>query len=413
MSHSTVRAPSTPQASRLAVLVAVALVVSLGAVACSRKTVPVTGRLTVLEGNAEIGRPGEERSEITGSRDLRVGDGVRVRDGSAVIRLPGNREMELRTGTDVEFRATDAGEGFRPTLLGGDVLVRAPEQPLTIFSGDEEIVVRGATRVSRGLALLAATYEGSATVSSAARSLVVPALRQVAVPAAGVFPVRPSPLEASPDDTWDQRYLSAAIGLSAELQARSRGFTAQLAAGEGKTVNYFRELLPRLAGEPAFQASSLNALRPPGETLIGAAITLEGTRGSFADRWAAVFSFHDDGAPWGLVAFDQGVSRVPLLELIESAVRRGPTNFALAEPGRPPSSLPTPTTRPPAPRPVVTTTTVPRAARPTTPTTIPPATTPTTIAPTGPLNTGTPVIDDTVNALVNTLTGLLNSLSQK
>lgn len=406
---------STGQKRRTAATIAVAaLVVSLGAVACSDKSVPVTGRLTVQEGHAEVGRPGEERKEIDGSRDLRVGDGVRMRDGSAVIRLPGGRELELRAGTDVELRATEGGEGFRPTLLAGDILVRAPEQPLTITSGAEEVVVQGATRVSRGLALLAGAYEGSATVNSAARSLVAPALRQVAVPAAGLFPVRPSPLEVSPDDAWDQRYLSAAMGLSAELQARSRGFTGQLAAGEGTTVNYFRELLPRLAEEPAFQASLLNASRPPGETLVGAAITLEGTRGAFADRWAAVFGFHDDGAPWGLVALDQGVDRVPLLDLIDSAVRRGPTNFALAEPGRPPTSLrsATPTTRAPTPRPAVTTTTtVARRPQTTTPTTRPP-TTPTTIAPGGPLNTGAPVIDETVNSLVNTLTGLLNSLGQ-
>ena len=49
----------TAQRRGAAALVAVALVVSLGAVACSGKGVPVTGRLTVEEGHAEVGRPGE------------------------------------------------------------------------------------------------------------------------------------------------------------------------------------------------------------------------------------------------------------------------------------------------------------------------------------------------------------------
>ncbi len=393
--------------------VAVCLVVSLGAVSCRRTPPSVSGRLTVSEGHAEVGRPGEERREITGSQDLRVGDGVRVRDGSAVIRFPDDRELELRSGTDLEMRATEVAERFRLTLLSGDLLVRSPEQPLTILSGDGEVVVRGIVRISRGLSLVVAAYEGSATVSSAARSLVVPGLRQVAVPAAGLFPTRPSPLDFSPDDPRDQRYLSGAIGLSAELLARSRGFSAQLGAGEGRTVSYFRELLPRLAGEPSFQAPLLNAARPPGETLVGAAIALESTKGTFADRWTAEFGFHDDGAPWGLVAMDQGVSRVPLLALIESALRRGPTNFALAQPGGAPTALSPPTTPATAPvTSIVTSTTVPRA-RPTTPTTRPPATTPTTVAPAGPLNTGAPVVDETVNSLVNTLTGLLNSLSRR
>jgi hypothetical protein len=395
-------------------VLAMALVVSVGAVGCRHSSGSVAGRLTVTSGQAEVGRPGEDHKEVSGSRDLRVGDGVRLRDGAAVIRLPGARELELRSGTDLELRATAAAGSVRPTVVGGDLLVRAAQQPLTVESGAETVVVRGAARISRGLALVVAVYEGSATVDSAGKSIVVPALRQVAVPAAGLFPVRPSPLEISPDDAWDQRYLSGAIALSGELQAQSRGFTGQLTGNDGRTVGYFRELLPALAAEPAFQANLLNSTRPPGETLVGAVIAIQGTHGAFADRWSAIFGFHDDGAPWGLVAMDQGVSRVDLLAAIDSAVHRVPTGFALAEPGGAPTSLSPPGTRSASPTTVVTTTTVPTPRATTQTTTAPPTTTtPTTIAPSGPLNTGAPVIDDTVNGLVNTLTGLLNSLGQK
>lgn len=399
---------------RTVLVLTVSLVLPLGAVGCRNTPETVAGRLSVSAGQAEVGRPGEERREVTGSSDLRVGDGVRVRQGSAVIRLAGGRELELRAGTDLELRATDGGDRSRPTLLSGDLLVRSPQQPLRVVSVDEYVVVRGDMRISRGLALVAAAYEGSATVSSAGKSIIVPALRQVAIPAAGLFPVRPAPLVSSPDDEWDQRYLSGAIGLSEELRARSRGFSAQVPEGDGQTVNYFRDLLPQLAGEPAFRATLLDPRRPPGETLVGAAIALEGTKGLFADRWSAVFGFHDDGAPWGLVALDQGVSRVRLLATIEGAVRRGPTSFALAQPGAAPTSLPPPATRP-SPTTVVTTPTTVGRSQPTTPTTttrlqVP---TPTTVGPPGPLNTGTPVIDDTVNSLVNSLTGLLNGLGQR
>ncbi|MDQ6727193.1 MAG: hypothetical protein M3066_13655 [Actinomycetota bacterium] len=402
----------TRRPGRLGLVVAMAVVVSVVATGCRSSTATVTGRLAVTSGQAEVGRPGEDHTEVTGSRDLRVGDGVRMRDGTAVIRIAGSRELELRTGTDLELRATPAADRSRPTLVGGDLLVRAPEQPLTVSSGNETIVVSGAVRISRGLALVVAVYEGTATVDSAGKSIVVPALRQVAVPAAGLFPTRPAPVEISPDDAWDQRYLSGAIALSAELQARSTGFSGQLTGSDGRSVGYFRDLLPGLASEAAFQAPLLSPTRPPGETLVGAAIALKSTHGSFADRWSAIFGFHDDGAPWGLVAMDQGVSRVDVLSVIDGAVHRVPTSFALAPPGTAPTSLSPPTTRASAPTTVVTATTV-APTRPTTPTTRAAATTTTTVAPTGPLNTGAPVIDNTVNALVQTLTGLLNSLGQK
>lgn len=400
---------------RCPLVVVVALVVSVGAVGCRHQSASVAGRLTVTAGRAEVGRPGEERAEVTGSRDLRIGDGVRIRTGAAAVSLAGDRDLELRSGTDLELRAATADERARTVLVSGDLLVRSPQQPLTVTSGDEEVMVSGTARISRGLALVVATYDGSATVSSAARSIIVPALRQVAVPAAGLFPVRPSPLDFSSEDGWDQRYLSGAIGLSAELLARSRGFSAQLAPTEGRTAAYFRSLVPRLAAEPAFQGSLVSGARVPGETLVGAAITLEGVNGSFADRWAAVFGFHDEGAPWGLVAMDQGVSRVPLLATIESAIGRTPPSFALAKPGADPTSLAPPTTRPSSAAAAVTTTstTVAPSVRPTTPTTTPVVLAPTTVAPTGPLNTGTPLIDNTANALVNTLNGLLNSLGQR
>jgi len=166
-----------------------------------------------------------------------------------------------------------------------------------------------------------------------------------------------------------------------------------------------------LAAEPGFTAPLVNPARPPGETLVGAAITLEGARGTFTERWGAVFGFRDEGAPWGLVALDQGVSRVPLLATIDGSISRGPTQFASGPPTGAPSSLAPPrggsaTTVARA----TTTTTTPARPRPgtATTTTITPRTTLTTVV--GPINTGAPVIDGTISSLVDTLTGLLRSL---
>ena len=393
-------------------VVATVMVAALALAGCSKSSPPAAGRLTV-EGQAEILHPGKDRREVTGSRNLEAGDRIRVRQGSAVIQLRDDRRFELRQGSDLELLQREATSDILPTLVGGDVLVVSKARPLLVSVNGAGVAVQGDARVSRDVALLVATYEGSAELSAGGSTLSVPALRQASLPPTGTFPERVSPLEYSSADGWDQRYLSDAMDLSNQLRGRSEGFTSQRGPTEGRSVNYFRERFPRLAAEPAFTAALLNPAHPPGETLVGAAITLEGTRATFAERWAAVFAFRDQGAEWGLVAMDQGVARVPLLSAIDDAISRGPTEFAVGPTSRPPTSLNPPVTgggRSPVPA-VPTTTTVARA-RPgaATTTTAPPAPSPTpNTSVTGPLNTGTP-LDPAVNDLVDTLTGLLKSI---
>lgn len=371
---------------------------------------PLAGRLTV-EGQAEILHPGEDRREVAGSRNLAAGDRVRVRQGTAVIQLRDDRRFELREGSDLELLPREATKDIMPTLVAGDLLIVSNAQPLVVSANGAGVTVQGDTRVSRGVALLVATYKGSAELSANGSTITVPALRQASLPPTGTFPKNASPLEFSSTDIWDQRYLSDAMDLSNQLKGRSDGFTSQLGPNEGRSVNYFRELFPRLATEPAFTAPLINPVRAPGDTLVGAAIVLEGTRGTFAERWAAVFTFRDQGAEWGLVAMDQGVARVPLLTAIDAAISRGPTQFAVGPPGRPPTSLNPPisggatSSVPPA----TPTTVRPRPGQPTTTTTAPGSSSTTDTTVVGPLNTGTP-LDDTVNDLVKTLSGLLRSL---
>ena len=396
---------------------AVTLLLAAAVAACTRSSGSAVGRLTV-DGRAEVVRPGEDRREVTGSRELEVGDRVRVIEGTAAVRLPDDRRFELRQGSDVVLQAGLHRGSVRPAVMEGDVLVVSDAEPLAVEAAGADVAVQGDARVSRGLVLLVAVYEGTARLSAGGSTLNVPALRQAALPTTGPFPTTVSPLEYSPADPWDQRYLSDAIELGGRLDARSEGFTAQLGPGEGRSFNYFRDLFPKLAAEPGFTASLVSPARAPGETLVGAAIALEGRRGSFAERWAAVFGFRDQGAPWGLVALDQGVGRTPLLETVERAASRGPTSFAGGPPprGTGPQSPSTGSGGTTGGGPRATTTTAPPRSRPgasaTTTTTAPPPTTPTTAPRTGPLNTGSPV-DDPVNSLVNTLTGLLKSLGQQ
>jgi hypothetical protein len=384
------------------------LLAAVALTGCTGTSGSAAGRL-IVDGQAELNRPGEDRRDVEGSRGLEIGDRIRIREGTAEIRLPGDRRLELRAGSDVELQASP-DKSARPVLLAGDLLVISGDEPLAVSLTGSEVAVQGDARLSRGVAVLVAAYKGTAQLNAGGSTLTIPALRQAALPATGQFPSRATPLEFASADAWDQRYLSDAIELSNQLGARSDGFTAQLGSTDGRAVQYFRDLVPRLAAEPAFTTPLVSPTRAPGETLVGAAITLEGKHGTFAERWAAVFAFRDAGAPWGLVALDQDVSRAPLLAVIDAALSRGPAEFAQGPPTRTPSSLARPnagsattivaptTSTTVRPRAGVTTTTAPQTA-PTTTTTV-----------VGPLNTGAPLIDNTVNSLVNTLTGLLRSL---
>jgi hypothetical protein len=432
---------------RWTVVVVVAFVALL-TTTCTRSSAKAAGRLTVA-GRAEVAANDGGLHVVTHTRTLRSGEQVRVIDGTAVLGLGRGRQLELRKGSVVRLAVTTAGgqSDTRGELVAGDALVETSSDAAILVAGDTTVQVTGVARVSRAVAVVVGVYRGAAGVESAGRSASVPALRQVTVPAPGL-PSRATPLAVSASDTWDQRYLGAAIDLGNQLVARSRGFTAQLPAGTAPSAAFFRQILPGLASQPI--DSLLDPTRPAGETLVGAAITLEGTKGQFADRWSSVFGFHDDGASWGLVALDQGVAGDQLTSTIDAAINRAvPSTNQVAAPA-PPASGGTSSALGPIP-------TVPSTATATTPT--PPATsatgtpggstgtggasagtgstgstgtgttgtgaastgtgtTGTGTAPTtlpgsdrGPIDLGIPLVDNTLNAVIDTLSGLLRALS--
>lgn len=394
--------------SRLASMLVTVVMTAALAVACTGGGGGSSARLSV-SGRAQVASGDGPARTVDGSRTLHAGDRVKVDSGNAVVSFSGDRQIELRNGSEVALGASADTLDLRPSLVAGDLLVTASgsDDSLAVTVADSEVsVVGGSARLGRGAAATVASYDAEVTVGSAGRSLKVPALRQVTVPAAGLLPGRPSPLIFKAGDSWDRRFLGDAIDLGNQLVARSRGFTAQLGPGEGRTAGFYRQILPALGDEPAFDVSLLGADRSPGEALVGLAITVQGTRGTFADRLASVFAFHDDGAAWGLVALDQGVNRAPLLSGVDEAIGRGPLSAAESPPqalagpaggtGRsapvtaPPSgggtiATPAPTVAPPSPG---------ATAQ-------------------GPLNTGAPLVDNTVNSLVTVLSGLLGGLGRR
>lgn len=413
---------------RKGVLLAVLAVVAASG-ACSRDGLdPGEARLRVSRGaEVVVEAPGTAAERVVGNRTFPAGTTVTVVGGTAWLELASGPELELRRGSEVRL-------GRRPSLLRGDLLVSSTgDEPLTVRAAGSEVSVRGAARLSRDLAVSAASYRGRLRLSSAGRSLDVPALRQGDIPSLGVVPSRPVPLDYDPDDQWDRRFLGEAIELGDELEAKSEGFTSSLRVNEGTTPGYFRLLVPALEAEPGFGPPLLTDGRPPGETLVGATIAVSAEQGSFVTRWRNVFAFRDEGAPWGLVALDQKVDDSgALVQSLDAAIGRANLAFAPAAPaggpsggGTNPSGTPgssggssggtgstggtgspgggTPAPAPPPPPPTTPPTGAPRVP----PTTVPPVTVPPSPVPPPPDD---PQPVPPLQPVVDTITGLLNGL---
>jgi hypothetical protein len=320
-----------------------------GLVGCSSHALgPGEARLTVSSGRAQVAATGENWHNAHSDQRLHRNDRVRVLSGLADVHLSSDRTVEVRPGGELQVLPD-------PALLKGDVLATAKGTPLTVTAGSADARVHdGAAHVARALGVTAASYVGDLAVISAGRELTVPALRQAGVPGPGLVPATPSPLDYRADNPWDRRYLADAIDLGDELQARSEGFTAQLAPGEGHTAGFYRQLLPALENQPEFTQALLQPDAAPGDTLVGAAIVVQGHSSTFLDRWRSVFAFRDQGARWGLVALDQHVNRGPLLSDVDGALGRRSVGTTLAAPapstsGSAPSPLgPAPSTPAPA-----------------------------------------------------------------
>lgn len=312
---------------RRAVLVAAVAVVAALAPSCSRGGGDDDGFRLVLDGAAEV--VGDAAEALDGG-EHRVGDGdeVRMRQGTAVLELPGDRSVLLRAGRD-DRESTIVTVGERPEVLAGDAVVVAGDDT-SFRAGDVEVRVRdGAARVRRGLSVTIGVYEGRAEVRAAGRSFDggLPALRQLSVPATGVLPREAKPLVYDETDTdpWDLRFIGDAIDLGAELEGLSKGYTGQLGPDARAEPDAIQLALPDLTDVPQVVVAD----RTPGEALVGSAIALEAGGG---DRITSVFSFRDAGARWGLVALDQRVQRDGLIGRLGDAIGRSPLLFA-AGPG--------------------------------------------------------------------------------
>jgi hypothetical protein len=270
-----------------------------------------------------------------------VTDGATLSFGDTLVVDEGTATMELAAGQVYELRAGDVDSvvlvGSPPTLLAGDALV-ADGFPAAITYETTTLSAQGALKVRAGVPS-ASAYAGRARISGAGDLAEVVGLRQVVLTPSAA----PEPLVYDASDPWDRRFLGEAIAFGQRLEALARGFTSELQPGGGRSASFFESVVPALADEREFSADLLGD-RPPGETLVGASIAVQGRNGTFRERWEAIFAFRDAGAAWGLVALDQGVSSAPVIETIELAIADAPLS---ADPTTTTTGSTTTTLRPP------------------------------------------------------------------
>lgn len=400
---------------RLVVAIAVAVVAVL-LPGCKRDAVAGEGRLDP-KGRVLLTRD-DVQATATGSRPLERGDAVEVAEGTAEITLPGGDVLELGPRSVLVLNGG-------PELRSGSVVLTTTGAPRTLRSAGSQVDAVGATRVDAALALRVVAYGGHAVVRSGGRSLDVPALRQASVPVIGSFR-GPRPLDIDRADPWDRRFLGDAVRTESELESLAEGFTRQAVAADKGSVAYYRRLFPGLNGEQAFQQASVDRLGSlsandagagsfqAGAVLVGAAIALQGRRGTFAERLEGAAAFRAEGASWALVGIDQQAPSLDgLVELIRSALNQD-ESLRPPAPGSRPTAAPDPGAAS-APTTAVTRPTAPRSAPTTTPPTsaAPPTTRPQQPQPASPQPSPSTIVlpvDPLLDAVTDPVVKLLNDL---
>lgn len=396
-------------------LASVVVTLVIAAVAgCSEGEVGATeAAVEIAEGSRVlVAERGDDLTLAEGARTLHFGADVKVLAGSATIALADGSRLEVRDHSEIRINRTIE-------LVAADVLVTSGRGPVAVAAAGSEFTVDGVAQLSRDFAVSASSYRGSVTVRSAARGLRIPALREANVASPGVVPTEPRPLHYDATDPWDRRFLAEAIELGEQLEAKSRGFTESIRPGEGRTAGFYRVLLPALERESQFDESLLTPDLTPGKALVGATIALNGRTGSFAERWAAVFGFYNEGAQWGLVALDQQVTDASgLVQSVNAAIGRQSFAFAPAAAAPPPVAPPpvetaapplveVPAPAPERPRaPASPAATTPPTTRPDQPLIAVPSVPP-LLAPPDPNNPPPGLLEPLLTTVTNTLEGLL------
>jgi hypothetical protein len=301
---------------RVIVGVVFTCIVTVGLVACSSTNTGI-GRLTA-DGQVDVTPPhGVARPAHSGDI-LRAGDQVVVVAGDAAIRLLPNGVIQMRVGTHLTVNKT-------PRLTSGSILIEPTGTTVRVFAQDATLVVPdGVAQLTVGsitTGLISKVYMGTSQLDIPGNPPApIKAPRQIILTPETRLPVEALPIQYQDSDLWDHLYLSEAETISSQLAAAATGFNAQVPASEGDEASFYQQLLPGLDGQPNF-ASDFETIEheqlvsppaaQPGAYLIASVIALRASAGTFEDRLSGGLIFFSQGAPWGLVGYDQGVMDLP------------------------------------------------------------------------------------------------------
>ena len=264
---------------------------------------PAAGEAYVeVEGLARVTRAdGGPVERVREDTELRRGDRLTMVEGRAVLELSAGVDYEARATADPKA-STALTMGTVPVLHAGELLVTAEDDASLEAAGTrvqlESSDGLAALRLSRSLAVGVEVYDGVADVDSAGKRGLVPAFRQLEVPAFGEVPQQAEPLAFAQDDDWDRRFLRPAIALDQRLQGLLHDLRHLRRDGD-LPVSFLRSVLPTRP-DTSVLAPLVETREDKGDTLVGATITdLSSEGSSFASTWSRVFEFHDEGATWG------------------------------------------------------------------------------------------------------------------
>jgi hypothetical protein len=380
--HTQPRPPRLPWRATTAVA-AVAAIVTVCLAGCSHASSTAFAHLTV-DGQAQvIPATGSPHGAHSGD-NLSAGDRVQVTSGQVAVHLHSG-VLQLRAGS-----LLIVDDALR--LLAGPVLIQPTGRPLQVAALDGALVVPSGVAqlaiATGGSSLTAKVYQATAQLEvtgNAPESVAAP--REVTIGPDSPLPVAATPLRYQDSDPWDHLFLAPAEAISAQLAAAAAGFDAQVPANQGTDATFYQRLVPSLSAESDF-ASAFDAVQhaqplgpapaaKPGDYLITTVIALRGTRGTFSNRLHDELVFSAQGAPWGFVAYDQGVNDLTaVLNDVLAAIGRASLPFT-GPPGTQ-IALGPPTTAPPTTRPSRPATTTPTTASPNPGQPRPPLPTPTT-----------------------------------
>lgn len=293
---------------RIIVGVVFASIVTVGLAGCSSTSTGI-GRLTA-DGQVEVTPPHGVARPAHSGVILRVGDQVAVTAGDAAIRLIPNGVIQMRAGTDISIAKT-------PRLTAGSILIQPMGSTVDVLAQDATFVVpSGVAQLAVGsiaTGVIAKVYLGTSRLDIPGNPPApIQAPRQITLTPETRLPVQALPIQYQPTDPWDHLYLVQAETISSQLAAAATGFNAQVPASEGDKASFYQQLLPALSGQPDFATAfaTIETEQPatqPGAFVIASVIALRGTAGSFVERLNNELVFFSQGAPWGLVAYSQGV----------------------------------------------------------------------------------------------------------